>query len=138
MVAWLITWEWCGDHAKVKNQIAAILNYRLPGKKVKEIIELIYVNTYYSFRERLAYAKNKKDNPYPATFDKINGISWTGSITCGHNPYIYARIVDDLKVTKDKNEQESLSWKERQRPKIPLIPRGNSGDALLRRVNHTE
>jgi hypothetical protein len=60
MGAWLLTWEYCGDHAKVDNQIAAILNYRHPAKKIKDIVELIYVNTYCSLSERLAYSKNKK------------------------------------------------------------------------------
>ena len=57
MVAWLITWEWVGDHAKVENKVAAILSYRLSGKIVREIVELLYANNYYTLRERVACAK---------------------------------------------------------------------------------
>ena len=100
-----------GDHAKVYDPIVAILNYRLSGKRVREIIELIYVNECSSLGERLAYAKNKKDNPYPAQFEG----NFEGRITCGHNPFLYARLVDDLRVEVDENGEEKLKWKERTR-----------------------
>jgi hypothetical protein len=33
-------------------------------------------------------------------------------VYCGHNPYLYARLVDDLKVELDSNGKEMLIWKE--------------------------
>jgi hypothetical protein len=117
MVAWLITWEWIGNHAKVENKIAAILNYRLSSDTVREIMEQIYINNYTSLGERVAYAKNKKNHPYPAQSDRINGVPWSGRMYCGHNPFLYARIVDDLCVNVDENREETLTWKERSRPK---------------------
>ncbi len=86
MASWLITWEWMDDQAKVDNPIVAILNYRLSVGQVCEIIELIYINECSSLDERLAYAKNEKDNPYPV---KVKGI-FSRRITCGHNPFLYA------------------------------------------------
>ena len=117
IVAWLITWEWIGDHAKVENKIATILNYRLAEDTVREVMERIYIDNYTSLGERVAYAKNKKSHPYPAQSDRVNGVPWSGRMYCGRNPYLYARIVDDLHVKIDENGEETLIWKERPRPK---------------------
>jgi hypothetical protein len=116
MVAWLVTWEIMGDGNEIKNPTAAILNYRLPAKKVREIVELIYVNTHFSLSERLAYARNKKSSPYLAKYDTIHGVPWQGGIVCGHNPWLHARLVDKLTLKIDKNGQEILTWKERNKP----------------------
>lgn len=115
MVCWLITWESVGKHAQVENKIAAVLNPRLSSDKVRDIVELIHVNSYFSLAERLAYAKNKY-TPYPAYFAKRKGISIKDRIYCGLNPYLYARLVDGIHVRVNKNRDERLVWRERQRP----------------------
>ncbi|MFP6888323.1 MAG: hypothetical protein VCF07_00995, partial [Nitrospinota bacterium] len=58
-------------------------------------------------------------NPYPAEFNKIKGVTWEGQIICGHNPYIYARLVEGLKVETDREGNENLKWNERPPPKLP-------------------
>ena len=116
MKAWLVTWKWAGEYAKVKNPIAIILNSRLSPQRVCEIVELIYVNRYYTLGERLKYSNNKKFNPYPAYYNRINGIPWAGEIFCGHNPHLFARKVEKLKIGKDENGNEILSWKELPKP----------------------
>lgn len=98
MKAWLVTWEWAGDHAKVKNPIAAILNPRLSPARVREIVELIFVNESYSFSERVSYANNKKFNVYPAEYDTFKGANYLNRIYCGRNPHLFARQVDDIRV----------------------------------------
>ena len=120
MKAWLVTWEWAGNHARVKDPIAAILSPRLSGKRVREIVEFIYVNAKYSLGERASYANNKKFNPYPACYGTIKGIDYLDEVYCGHNPYLHARRVDDLKIITDSNGRENISWKERPKPKIEL------------------
>lgn len=57
---WLITWEWSGDHAKVKNKIAAIINYRASHKKIAELVEFIYATKSYTLSERLNFVKDKR------------------------------------------------------------------------------
>jgi len=142
MGAWLITWEWLADYAKfeneatvilksrfpdetvreiiellyVNNNVAAILNYRLSGYTVREFVERLYINNYGSLSQRVAYAKNKKNNPYPAQPHSINGVPWLDRIICGHNPELYARLVDDIRVHIDENGKEVLTWKERPMP----------------------
>jgi hypothetical protein len=54
--AWLVKWEWAGDHAKPEREIAAILNPRWSPERVRKYVELIYVNSCYSIAERIAYA----------------------------------------------------------------------------------
>ncbi len=113
--AWLVTWEWVGLHAAVENPIAAILSPRLSEEHVREIVELLYVNKWMSVNERLSYAKDKRSNPYPAQFSTINGVAWTGQILCGHNPHLFARRVDDLRV-EGLDEDGDLEWTERSVP----------------------
>jgi len=40
--AWLVTWEWIGDHAKRPDKVAEILDPRLPAEQVRRIVELLY------------------------------------------------------------------------------------------------
>ena len=113
--AWLVTWGGTGEHAKRKDKIAAILNYRQTSNKISEIIEMIYANETYTLEERLYIAKNKKLNPYPAEIFRTQQV---GRICCGHNPYLEARLVDNLHVIKDKNGNQKLEWDEREKPDI--------------------
>jgi len=112
MVAWLVTWDWIGDHARVEQPIVTFLNYRRTPEQVREIVELLYMNSKYSFSERLAYTKRKKDNPYPGVIER-----WM--ITCGHNPSLHARLVNDLKIEVDSDGKETVTWNEQPRPKKP-------------------
>ena len=117
MGAWLITWECLGDHAKVENNIAAILNYRLSPSTVRNMVELIYINKLYSLTERVAYAKNKKNNPYPVQFSTLKGVPTREIMWCGGNPFLYARRVYGLRVKVNDNGEERLIWREVPRPK---------------------
>jgi hypothetical protein len=101
MKAWLITWEWAGDPDRVKKPIVSIMNSRISGERMREIVEQIYVNETYSLKARAAYAKNKKNNPYQAYFGTFKGAHCLWEVYCGHNPYLHARIVNDLKVEEE-------------------------------------
>jgi len=97
--AWLVTWD--GTSGVPEDPVVAILSYRSSASSVKNLVELLYVTLNSTPREKLAYAKSPKDPPCPATmtvFQKIN---------CGHNPWLYARQVTDLKVIDGE-----LTWKE--------------------------
>jgi hypothetical protein len=128
MKAWLVTWEWVGDHAKRADVIAALLNPRLSAKRVGDIVELLYANEYYSLGERMAYIPKKKKNPYPAVFGRVDGVQWRGQITCGHNPFLFARLVDDLRVAFDERGTEQATWKERPPPNLAWTRSDRAGD----------
>lgn len=117
MAKWLVTWEWTGEHARVDEKVAAILDSRIGSERVRQTVELLYVNARYSLGERLAYAA-KKFNPYPAEYGTLGGAGWLGQITCGHNPWLKARLVDNLKVERGPDGKEQITWTERPRPKV--------------------
>lgn len=100
--AWLITWEWSGDHAKKTQKIISVLDYRIGDKRVKEYIEQIYADNYFTLEERVFYLKSPQKRPY---YGKYNGRS--DKIICGHNPYIYARLVKDILI-----DGKIFHWKE--------------------------
>ena len=97
--AWLVTWEGVGNHAAVDEdkKIIAILNYRWTGERVREFVEQFHIATTSNPWDKSALAYDKRSNPYPALFGTIQGIPWSGEVFCGHNPWIYARKVKNLK-----------------------------------------
>jgi hypothetical protein len=118
--AWLITWDGTEHALRGRNQIVAILGPRLSGEKVKNYVELLYANSEYSLSERLLHAK-KKFNPDPAEFLKIEGVPWKGSMSCGSDPWLYARQVKNLKVGVNDKGKEILAWQEIEREQIAQI-----------------
>ena len=122
---WLITWEWCGEHAKRDDKVAAVLNSRLSPEQVCRFVEFVYTFAYNSLSERLSYATRKTRNPYPASFGTVGNVKWEGQITCGHNPYLFARLVDDFTVKQNGAGKEQAEWKERPRPNIDWMHRNN-------------
>jgi len=112
-----VTWEWVGDHAKPERKIAAILNPHWSPDRVREYVEFIYANSHYSISEQIAYAKNRSFNPYPAEFMPVRGgVQWQGQIICGHNPWLFARLVDNLVATGESDDEDKVVWTERPKP----------------------
>ncbi len=111
--AWLVTWEWCGKHANPhEEKVVILLNYKWGGKMVCKIVEQFYVYKYYTLSEKINCAKHPNKNPYSAKFVIVNGIPFEGRITCGSNPFLYARMVSNVVIKKDKKGNEGLSWTE--------------------------
>ncbi len=114
--AWLITWEWIGQHAKRPDKVAEILDPRLPPERVRQILELLYHRDAL-LGEKISWRLRKQRQPYPAEFVKVEGLPWSGQIHCGHNPWLFARLVDDLQVVRDDNGNEKATWKNRYDPR---------------------
>lgn len=110
--AWLVTWEWVGDHAKVSKPLAEVLDPRMSAKRVREIVEILGQRED-SLAEKVAWRLMKQRAPYPAEFQMIGGVPWEGEIVCGHNPYLRARLVDDLRITVSPDGQETATWLDR-------------------------
>ncbi len=114
--AWLVTRHWIADHPKW--EVAAIFSPRLGGVRVREFVELIYLTSgYFTLSERLSIMWSRYgQTPYVATFGQTNeGDPWEGEILCGDDPYLRARLVDDLTVERDADGHEKPVWKERPR-----------------------
>lgn len=102
--AWLLLWEWIGDHAAVEDRIAAILRPRLSPRVVGEIVEYLYAIHIYTPTELALWAKRPEDNPYRANWHD-------GICICGHNPDLNAYYVHDLIITQDpESGLETVSW----------------------------
>ena len=134
MKAWLVTWEWLGDHAAVEQPIVSILSPRLSDKTVRKHVEQLYADLSCSFGERLLYLRKPGENPHPAEFDRKwiivdksgrKGPMLTGRIHCGHNPHLHARKVADIKVQRDEDGNERLCWTEIPIPESPYAERGS-------------
>jgi hypothetical protein len=112
--AWLVTWEWCGEHAKRDEKVAAVFDSRVSPGRIREYVELLYAHETYTLSERIAWCLgNQNRNPYPAEFVKLEGVPWEGEIHCGHNPYLRARLVDELTIRRGKDGKETPTWKDR-------------------------
>jgi len=117
MSAWLITWEETGPAKPAREKIAAILNPRWSSERVRQIVELLHHAKQYSLSELAGYANNYAFNPYPAEYERVEGVRHTGYISCGHNPHLYARLVKDLKIQGSYGD-EVVTWTE-EPPKAP-------------------
>jgi len=113
--AWLITWERVGT-VITKRKIAAIFDSRLAPETVRKRVESMYLNRSPFISDRISYIKHRANNPYPAEYDSVNGISNISRIHCGASPWLFARRVDDLCVRVDKSNREFITWTERPRP----------------------
>jgi hypothetical protein len=110
--AWLVTWEWLGNHAKPKEKVVEILDPRLHPERVREIVELLY-HREALLSEKIAWRLRRRKQPYPAEFQILEGVKWRYDITCGHNPWLRARPVENLIIQTDADDKETASWTDR-------------------------
>lgn len=128
--AWLVTWDWAGDHAAVPERevIAAILRPRTGPDTVKRIVELLYMARQYDPTDKLDALTH---NPYPVRFGtarleetladgtvRTASGRWAGEMFCGHNPFLHARLVENLRPRDPTNPEGGLVWDERPRPVV--------------------
>ncbi len=102
MKAWLITWEWANDAAAVADRVVGVLNSHWGDRRVADIVEFLYSNASSSVDELAYYAKKPSNNPCRADIRN-------GGIHCGHNPFLYARKVSDLRVDTTDDGREKIS-----------------------------
>jgi hypothetical protein len=145
MKAWLLTWEWIGDHARVRDPFVAILSSRKSDRSVAEFVEYYYLLMTSSAKEIASFVNRPKNIPYKAERTvQINDVPHGDRITCGHNPFVYARKVSDLVVAHIHDQTvESIKWKEppifkwedRNRLKIARAQDGEHKE-LIRRLTY--
>ncbi|MDG0801967.1 hypothetical protein [Pectobacterium polaris] len=111
--AWLITWEWFGEHAKVDDEkrIVSIVNYRKSHKYIYDLVGNLYTSHTASVSEKLTFAANSKKTIYPPYYFAKNGITYADIIHCGDNPFLYARRVKNLMIN-EKSSGNTLIWEE--------------------------
>ena len=72
---------------------------------VRRFVEHKYAELSYTLEERLRWTRNPADNPYRATVAR-------GEVHCGHNPWLRARIVDNLQLSSVLDKLLG-TWEER-------------------------
>src|SRR5947209_12470861 len=93
--AWLVRWEWVGDHARPPGDpIIAVLPPQTGAEDVRRFVERYYAASAYTPSEKLYYLRRPRENPYKAIFGTAavtqeDGsrvrVPWQGLIHCGHN-----------------------------------------------------
>ena len=78
----------------------------------------MYAAAHLSLFEQWCRARNPSNyNPYPAAFDRVDGIPYQGLILCGGNPLLSAKYVEDLRVVEDGDGNETLHYVYRGEPR---------------------
>ncbi len=113
--AWLIYWE-SSERTLSNDNIIAILDSRKSDKFVRDFILQHYISKYTSLAEKIYYSSHLKDFPYQVVFEKIQDVPWVGMMTCGHNPFIVARIVKNLTLSISDDGSEMLHWENMPKP----------------------
>lgn len=122
IAAWVVTWEGTGRHASRKaGKIELILRHTVPPKIVAEVVEALYLRASDSIGAQVRGAKVRGHRPYPARFDEVDGVPWHDRLECGHNPWLEARRVKDLRVEVDARGRDVPKWDERTRPRIRIL-----------------
>ena len=82
-----------------------VLDPRLTEPSVARIVELLYAHTTSGFEALASYVKRPSRIPYRAERHQ------SSQIECGHNPWLHAEKVSELKVVKDPvTGIETITW----------------------------
>lgn len=107
MKAWLITWEGISKKITPENKILAIISSRRGGSFIEDLVDILYQMSSDTACEMACMANRKKERY------RRNRVKITTKICFGHDPFIYARKVEDLKIVRNKNNlTETLVWHE--------------------------
>lgn len=126
MKAWLITWEWMGEDSAVTDPIACVLPPQWSLQRVGRALQLLYAVNTYTLTELAAFAKRPGRNPYKAEYSGRQ-------ITCGHNPFLVARVVSDLEIDVTPR-LEVVKWREPDRYRFASGQRVMVARGAVRRV----
>jgi hypothetical protein len=79
----------------------------MTSRDVARLVEFYYALATSNVRELAAYARNRKNNPYPGKVD------FSGRVTCGAHPSLLARHVSEFTVRSEGAfGLETISWRE--------------------------
>jgi hypothetical protein len=71
----------------------------MSAERVREIVGLLYHRDAL-LREKVAWRlRQQQQQPYPADSQTIDGVPCEGQIICCHNPWLHARLVDNLIIS---------------------------------------
>ena len=112
MKAWVITWEAGSNRKAPSPRVVAVLPSRLDIRRIAEFLSYLYVSLRGSPEERVEYARSAR---LPFTFQpRITGpmdphfkVPRSSEVVVGHNPWLRARVVENLRPSGS-----SFRWNE--------------------------
>lgn len=106
--AWVVTQE--GTRQTI--EVIGILSARKGANSAKEYVEWLHALLHCGPAEHMDLAKYQKPSkPYEAKYMTTNtGVPVQHTITCGHNPYLVARLARDVSLVDVDGEQPILKW----------------------------
>ena len=119
--AWLITWEHAPNRSP--GRIAAVLDPRLTDGTIQRYVEVIFAAGQ-RVEDQISFVR-RRTMPYGATQNR-------GVIQCGQNPFVCARLVDNLRMEMDDNGNFAPMWDERP-PRRRWELTIDAGDRQVRR-----
>ena len=111
--AWVITQE----GTQTNMTVIGILSGRKSGNTIKDYVEWLYALMNYFPEEHLRLARyNNPANPYGAEYWRTNtGVQMQTKMTCGHNPWLEARLATNVRLVVPQGEDPILEWTESNR-----------------------
>ena len=111
MNAWVITWEGTSSHINDENRLVAIIGARRSSSYITELVEFLYLRASSGADEMAYFANRPKKKPHKAERRlMINLVPHGDRVSCGDNPFLYARKVSNLSVVVDKEtDTEKIS-----------------------------
>jgi hypothetical protein len=120
--AWVVRWEWAGEHAKVAQPVAALLRPQTGTEHVKRIVKALHDAQAYAPLDMLAAIERNGHDPYPAYLGTVSlqqrdgrrgNVPFGGEIICGHNPFLVAR---KGRVWRADAGSGRIEWEDDPRP----------------------
>jgi hypothetical protein len=122
--AWVIEWQWAGEHARHEGPRWMLLHWRISARTVADLMEKLYAQSEYALSEQVGLLSGKWASPYRAeihAFDRI---------TCGHNPYLFACPAMDVRVQTSADGDEMLAYEP-----LPIKPEWVASAERIRAEN---
>jgi len=103
MKAWVITRETPNANAVHNTVVVGLLSARKSAEAVKDYVEWLYVTLECSTEDLMGFVKYSKPyKPYEAQYFTTNtGVSHKVGMYCGHNPFLIARLADNVNLKKN-------------------------------------
>jgi hypothetical protein len=103
-----------GGDGRPEDNIAMLMQPATAEGRVMDMMALLYANACGTPSERLAYAahRDRTIHPYRAWLASRNRREREGHFICGGNPYLYARLVEQVTVESTETGTELLHWRE--------------------------
>ncbi len=99
-----------GDHAAVEEPLIAVLSGRVSYKRVVDFVQWTWASAKLTPEEWFDGIRDHKlaYEPHPGV---IGTVQWQGEMTCGDNPFVWARLVRNARVEASGDERRSNGCK---------------------------